>query len=201
MASREPVLLEAVIGAANSALYGRRSAVKTVREAVAYMGTNTARNILLGTALRPWMQSDGLEDMWRHCLASGFWCQQVAAATGIVKPEQAMLAGLVHDLGLVAMRYLSSEVVCAYDRLRKGGCPPAYAEMILLGSDHGEMGAEILAGWKFDDSLIDAVRWHHQPERSRGPLAGLIYLSEFWHDSEEDLPSPFDWRQLWKPPG
>ena len=100
-----------------------------------------------------------------------------------------MLAGLLHDVGLAAMRYVSTEVSVVYDRLLQGGCPATYAETVLLGWDHGEIGAEILAGWNFADRLIQAVRWHHQPERSQEKVAGLLYLSEYWDCSEEDLPS------------
>jgi hypothetical protein len=73
--------------------------------------------------------------------------------------------------------------------LLEGGCPPAYVERLLLGRDHGEIGAGLLAGWSFPDEFIDAVRFHHQPERSSSKLAALAYLAEFWSGLDEDLPS------------
>ena len=62
-------------------------------------------------------------------------------------------------------------------------------ETCLSGLCHGEVGAETLRQWKFPETLVEAVRWQHRPERSSSPLASLLYLSEYWSDSEEDLPS------------
>ena len=69
------------------------------------------------------------------------------------------------------------------------GCPATYAERLLFGRDHGEIGADILARWSFPAHVIEAVRFHHQPERSRGASAAFVYLLEFWSGVDEDLPS------------
>ena len=189
LATQDPILTAALIQAANSALYARSAPAKTVREAIAFLGINAARRVLLATALRPWMRSAGLEETWRHCVSTGLWCHKMAAATGIADAEEAMLTGLVHDLGRVAMQYLPADVTTVFSRLQKGGCPPTYVEILLLGSDHGQVGASILTGWSFPHSIVQAVRWHHQPEQSPEELAALLYLAEFWECSEEDLPS------------
>jgi hypothetical protein len=60
---------------------------------------------------------------------------------------------------------------------------------LLLGRDHGEIGAGLIAGWHFPEEFIEAVRFHHQPERSSSKLASLAYLAEFWSGRDEDLPS------------
>jgi len=73
--------------------------------------------------------------------------------------------------------------------LVEGGCPAVYVERLLLGRDHGEIGAGLIAEWHFPEEFIDAVRFHHQPERSASKLASLAYLAEFWSGLDEDLPS------------
>jgi len=60
---------------------------------------------------------------------------------------------------------------------------------MLFGCDHAEIGAEILSEWNFSDRLIEAVRFHHQPERADGALAALTYLAEFCAGVDEDMPS------------
>jgi hypothetical protein len=62
-------------------------------------------------------------------------------------------------------------------------------EGLLFGCDHGEIGAEILSEWNFSGRLIEAVRFHHQPERADGALAALAYLAEFCSGVDEDMPS------------
>ena len=61
--------------------------------------------------------------------------------------------------------------------------------MCLSGRCHGEVGSETLTQWKFPAEIIEAVRWHHRPERSELPLSSLLYLAEFVTESQEDLPS------------
>jgi HD-like signal output (HDOD) protein len=75
------------------------------------------------------------------------------------------------------------------ERLISKGCQPAAAESVRCGFDHAEAGAEVLAHWKFEPELIEAVRYHHQPDRSNSAMCSILYLTEFWTDSEEDLPS------------
>jgi len=62
-------------------------------------------------------------------------------------------------------------------------------ETCLSGRCHGEVGSETLALWKFPADIIEAVHWHHRPERSPLALTSLLYLAEFVTDSQEDLPS------------
>jgi len=96
---------------------------------------------------------------------------------------------LVHDIGAVAIQFLPRETLATCRNLVEGGCPPAYAERLLLGRDHGEIGAGLIEAWQFPDEFIESVRFHHQPERSASKLASLAYLAEFWSGLDEDLPS------------
>ena len=116
-------------------------------------------------------------------------CAGLAGHTGLLSCEEGLVLGLVHDIGAVAVQFLPRETLVTYRNLIEGGCPPAYVERLLLGRDHGEIGAGLLAQWHFPEEFIDAVRFHHQPERSPSKLASLAYLAEFWSGRDEDLPS------------
>jgi HD-like signal output (HDOD) protein len=69
------------------------------------------------------------------------------------------------------------------------GCPQRVTEAVVCGADHAEAGEEILRAWQFPGDFVTAVRWHHAPERSKDPLSAILYITEFWTCSEEDLPS------------
>jgi HD-like signal output (HDOD) protein len=96
---------------------------------------------------------------------------------------------LIHDIGRLAFAIMPAAFQERFQRLTDGGCPPAEVEMCLSGRCHGEVGAETLTQWKFPPEIIEAVRWHHRPERSSLPLSSLLYLAEFVSESQEDLPS------------
>ena len=113
----------------------------------------------------------------------------LARHTGLLSADEGLLFGLVHDIGAVALQFLPRDTLDILHNLVEGGCPPAYAERFLLGRDHGEIGAVLIAQWHFPEEFIDAVRFHHQPERSPSKLVSLAYLAEFWSGLDEDLPS------------
>jgi len=189
IALRDPVLAGSLLSVANSALYGRSDRVTTVARAIASVGVIGARKIMLAAAMRPMFASAGLKRIWCHSLSSAPLCSSLASHTGLLSSEEGLVLGLVHDIGAVAVQFLPRETLATYRSLQDGGCPVAYIEHLLLGRDHGEIGAGLIAGWNFPDEFIEAVRFHHQPERSASKLPSLAYLAEFWSGMDEDLPS------------
>src|ERR1019366_3250576 len=173
----------------NSAPCGRAQRASTVGRAIASIGVIEARKVMLAAAMRPLFTSAGLGPIWSHSLMSASLCAALAAHTGLLSPEEGLVLGLVHDIGAVAVQFLPRETLVTYRNLVASGCPATYVERLLLGRDHGEIGAGLIAQWHFPEEFIDAVRFHHQPERSPSKLASLAYLAEFWSGRDEDLPS------------
>jgi len=185
----DPVLAGALIQVANSTIYSPWSRISRIREAISYIGTVAARKVLLAAAVRPLFASAGLARLWTHSLQMAQLCASLGIQSGIVDAEHGLLLGLVHDVGSLAVQTSPATTLQRYRRLMDKGCPPVYVEQLLFGRDHGEIGAEILAYWNFPATTIEAVRYHHQAERSEGPLASMVYLAEFWSGLDEDLPS------------
>lgn len=189
LALRDPVLAGSLLKVANSALYGRAQRVSTVGRAIASVGVTAARKVMLAAAMRPMFASAGLGLIWSHSLGSAPLCAALAGQTGLLSCEEGLVLGLVHDIGALAVQFFPRETLVTHRNLVEGGCPPAYVERLLLGRDHGEIGADLIAEWQFPVEFIEAVRFHHQPERSASKLAALAYLAEFWSGLDEDLPS------------
>jgi putative nucleotidyltransferase with HDIG domain len=188
--SLDPLLAGRLIQIANSAFYSPRLPIGTIFHAVAYIGTETARRVLLAAALRGNFTSPQSHQVWNHSLEVAQMAQMIALHCSIkVDPPQAFLAGLIHDIGRLAFSIMPTAFLERFHRLTDGGCPPVEVEMCLAGRCHGEVGSETLTQWKFPADIIEAVRWHHQPERSPLALTSLLYLAEFMTDAQEDLPS------------
>jgi putative nucleotidyltransferase with HDIG domain len=128
--------------------------------------------------VHPLFASSNLRDLWQHSLDVGRACERMATASGDTHPEEAFLAGLVHDIGRLAIWRLSGDAARSYARLLERGCEPVLAELFLFGYDHGQTGAEILRLWSFPSHLVDAVEHHHRPECSSAPLAALLFMAE-----------------------
>jgi len=187
-AVRDPVLAASLIRVANSALYSAGK-ITRVDHAIQYIGTVESRKVMLAAVLRPVFASAGITRLWGHAVATAQFCSALTQQTQFVGPDEGLLLGLVHDFGALAIRFAPRETCDIYARLVERGCPATCAERLLFGCDHGEIGAEILAEWNFSDGLVEAVRFHHQPERADGPLAALTYLAEFCSGVDEDMPS------------
>jgi putative nucleotidyltransferase with HDIG domain len=190
VASLDPVLAGRLIQTANSAYYGTQQPIGSIFHAVSYIGTETARRVLLGAAIRGNFSSPQAHRIWNHSLDVAQIAEMLAQhSSAKIAPSEAFLSGLIHDVGRLAFSIMPVAFQDRFQRLTDGGCPPVEVEMCLSGRCHGEMGAETLAQWKFPPDIVEAVRWHHRPERSSLPLGSLLYLAEFVTESQEDLPS------------
>jgi len=190
VAAKDPVLAGRIIQTANSAAYSPAQPIGSIPRAIAYIGTDVTRKVLLAAALRGNFAYMQLHQLWNHSLDVALAAEMLARqSTAGIDPAEAFLAGLVHDIGRLAFAIMPTQFMERFNRLTDGGCPPVEVELGLSGRCHGDFGAETLGRWKFPDSIVDAVRWHHRPERSPGTLASLLHLAEFVSDSEEDLPS------------
>jgi len=187
--SRDPVIAASMIRAANSALYGRRGTVRTVPQAIAHLGTEITRRLLMALAVRPIFASASLKEIWKHSLGMAEFIEAFARSRQILDPEEALFIGLVHDIGRLATQAVPQTVAATFARLSEGGCPVTYIEQLLFGSDHAELGAAILSLFQVPEEIVEAVRFHHRPAASDSVLASVLYLGEYAAGTEEDLPS------------
>ena len=189
LASRDAVMAASVVSLANSAWYGRRSPARTVGQAITYIGAEAASKVLLALALKPLFASARLSELWRHSVSTAAFCESLARTADFLNPDTALLLGLVHDVGRVAIQTRPQGAMAVYTRLAEHGCPTVPVEQMLFGEDHGEIGATILESWNFPSDLVEAVRHHHHPAVSGSPGSAGLYVAEFWSESDEDLPS------------
>lgn len=190
--SSDQVLAGHLISVANSCLYSPRQTISTIRQAISYIGIEATRKVAIAAAFHPLFASASLKALWKHSLETARLAELAARRSGKAHPEEAFLAGLVHDVGRLALGKLGGSV---YSRLLEEGCEPVVAEVFLFGREHGAAGAEILRLWNFPEHLTAAVEAHHEPEAGAVPLAAILYLAEHRTDSKEAPPAPARLRQ------
>ncbi len=191
VASRDPAIAGGLVQAANSPLFHARMRIRSVQHALAYLGENASRRIITGLVARLLFgDSAALRQLWRHSLRTAQFLENLAAAGGLLEPNEAMLTGLVHDIGCIAI--VRQKEAPMYARLTAAG-PATWAEILLYGQDHAELGANILESWRFPEPIVAAVRFHHRPADAPGDAAAAgaaaLYAAEFHMETDEDLPS------------
>ena len=102
----DAVITGSLLGIANSVLYSRNSSVASVRLAIARLGVNKTRNVLLGLTVSKCFNSVRIPGPWSlarfnaHSLAVGTLSDLLVQNVKSGNPEWAFMAGLLHDIGL-----------------------------------------------------------------------------------------------------
>jgi putative nucleotidyltransferase with HDIG domain len=181
--SSEAAFSSEVLAIANSALYASRSPITSVLQAVAMLGTNSLKGLCLTVGVRAFLgkslNDETLRAIWRHSLACGLLAHRLAVS-GTIDPDTAYSAGILHDVGRLALAVISPK---AYAQLLETHQGPASsilsAERELFGFDHCEAGAHLVADWKLPSNFKAIVSSHHADHQENDPwhLPELINLS------------------------
>lgn len=180
----DPTLAQALLRYANSAWYlrgGQRPAV-SIREAVARVGAQGVRNVVLDVALHG-MRSDpgsGLtavaELVWAHMVRTAPVARAVAPAFG-VEAEPCWSLGLLHDIGKLVWM---DQVSALRARLRRELALPAPFVAASLRELHEPLGALAALRWNLGVEVADAIGQHHRTPLPTAPdvLGEVLYLAE-----------------------
>ncbi len=177
--SSDPAFSSELIMTANCPLYARRVAVTNVLQAIALLGTENLKGLCLTVGVRAYMgdalNNTTLRAIWRHSLACALLAEELAIA-GSIDKDSAYTAGLMHDVGRLALAVFRPR---QYAELLEGhtGSPRSILslERELFGFDHCEAGRCLVADWKLPSSFTIIVSEHH-PEEDRQPVWGMPAL-------------------------
>ncbi len=189
-AGHDPVLTGDLLRVVNSwSCPSLRKKVSSLREAIFHLGTASARTVLLAAAARKVYPSKSILGLWKHSVEVAAQAQRFGEIAGI-DPEAAFLAGLVHDIGRLAIELLDPETLATRSRLSEPGIPVVWIDLVTCRHDHAEIGGALLWRWNFPRNIVDAITLHHSPERSASKLAAVLYLAEVRSGECEEEPSP-----------
>jgi len=138
------------------------------------------RSRLLSSEAVPFetLEAAQLPTLWRHTLAVAVAAQITAQRLGTVRPEQALLAGLLHDIGQVVLRVLMPRAYAqVLEHLETTGGDLIEAERRLLGIDHAILGKRLARRWGFSETLQNLIWLHHQADVPDGQRPGVGALS------------------------
>ncbi len=113
--------------------------------------------------------------LYEHALGTAVTAEGLANFTGLVSPDIAYTAGLLHDIGKVVLDQLITPVVpLFYRRTQMEAVNLIDVEKEAFGMSHDEAGGLLAERWSLPESLADAIRHHHVPENSV-PASALTY--------------------------
>ncbi|MCK4303691.1 MAG: HDOD domain-containing protein [Candidatus Eisenbacteria sp.] len=191
----DPALTTSILRVANSVIYRGKlsSRISSIPQAVARLGFTEVRRICMTSAL-----IRAFEDYGHGINHAEFWKHSVTVATatrifqkytdkpGLLQTdemEDAFVAGLLHDVGILAMDQFFPDLLAEVRSYAESEIIPlARAENEILGIHHGEVGGMLLANWNLPDRVVEAVTWHHDPDRAGKTnrlVTQMVHLADF----------------------
>ncbi|HXS21060.1 MAG TPA: response regulator [Steroidobacteraceae bacterium] len=166
----EPAVTAKVLQMVNSAFFRLARRITRIDQAVAYLGFTAIRNLTLtAEVFSSWSQSGApaafnFDRMQKHIQAVATAASALARDTAFA--DDAMLAGLLHDIGYwVLGAELPDELARAVDLALRKRMLLESAETAVIGASHAEIGAYLLGIWGLPYPVVEAVAHHHAPER------------------------------------
>ncbi len=176
----EPLVAAKLMQLANSALYSPDGTpARNLPAAITRLGVNLVRTTALAIAMSQILRakdmavfSDLTRDLWDHSIRTAAAARVLARAQTKINPDEALLAGLVHDLGAFYMLYRAAQ----YPELRDRPDTVKY----LIMQWHESIGVTLLKALGMPDNIVEATIDHDEPQvapTTVRTLAEIVYVS------------------------
>lgn len=161
----DPALAGRVLKLANAPLYGCMGAIGDVPRAVVMLGAATLRTMVstagVMEAVRRIADDEALQRFWRHAAYCAAAASVLAQRGGRARPEEALLIGLIHDIGELALWAMRPQEMA--DIATSPAAGRLENERRRLGLSHPRAGQILLTSWNLPEHVCEAVRLHHSP--------------------------------------
>lgn len=190
---QDPQIYAKLIGMANSPMMGVSRKIRSVQDAVMLLGLTRVKSVAIGIASMsnlaklPPGKYFNPQDLWLHCMTVAMVMRTIAQSMPkIARPneDQIFLAGLLHDIGFMALHHLDAaasdelhhQLVLQPKRLI------LEIELETLGITHCFIGAQLAKHWNLPPDLVGVIGYHHPPYveevAAQNPLVRLVNLAE-----------------------
>lgn len=173
----------------NSAFFTLTRRIDTIENAIAYLGLDMLRQLILVTHLftqcsKQVRDTYALDDLWQHCLCTATLAKSIAEVnTGDASAaNNAYLAGLLHEIGkLILIAQLPETYSAILKQTAEEGRPQTEVETSTLGTNHAAIGGYLTSLWGLPHTITEAVTLHHTTAASAELSKVSPVLEAVWH--------------------
>jgi len=171
----------------NSAYFGLRYKVETVRDAVMRLGqVNVIRAVQAAGVSRFYKNKKGYgldaTKLWEHSVGVALMSQILSRRFYNCDDSRLYTTALLHDIGKVVMgEFVDKSFLKIYDLVTTRGISFLDAEEEVIGINHADLGGKIATQWNFPADMRDAIMYHHRPDlmpNGGSDNAWLVYLAD-----------------------
>ena len=184
----DPILVSRLLRLVNSPYFGLAKKVESISKAVVFVGMKNLRNLVAVEAMRDMFNESGenrgfsRRDLWMHSATVAILAEMIGKRIFGDAREDLFLAGIIHDIGLIAEDQAVGELLreaCSLYKLGKKSLVDCEQEVI--GTNHCEVGEKLAKAWKMPPDVLTAIRCHHQADMKISPasVTGILQLAEY----------------------
>jgi HD-like signal output (HDOD) protein len=162
---KDPPLSARILRVVNSSFYGQTRAISTINQAVVTLGIRAVKALALSTSLYRLFDSDKPTvdriRFWRHSLEVAIACREIAKACSYQPEEEAFVAGLMHDIGILILESAFEDQFKRIWKLVESGESIVKQEKSTWGTNHALVAKFLLDQWKLPEFIGGAIATHH----------------------------------------
>jgi len=183
-----------LIQVSNSPLYRSRNPIEDLQMAVTRLGVRMVRDLVVSLAMKQIYQatSDVLDEhfrkSWNTAVEVAAICRMLATTVPGINPEQALLAGLIHNIGALPILVMAEDDDDLFNNSE------ALGEVI--NELTSPVGVLIMQTWNFGDAMIDVVKHANNFSYDHGGAADLVDLVQIALLQGGHVPSEIDWASV-----
>jgi putative nucleotidyltransferase with HDIG domain len=190
--SMDPAITAELLRIVNSAQYMLHKRVDSIAEAIKLVGLRGIKNLLYSYGSQTILGEESAEkkDLWEHSYKTAFYAFNIILNfhNDPSIADDAYVGGILHDMGKIVFSKVHPDLLGRIKEFcDQKGLPPATIENLATGMNHADIGAMLAEKWNFPDSLINAIRYHHDPasapEKDR-VLVDAVYLANMFCEYE-----------------
>jgi len=164
----DSALSSKILKTVNSAFYGLSTPVASIQRAQIMLGLSAIKSLTLGFSL---VESLGGDDdsgfdyraFWSRSLHAAACAKSIAARAGCMEPEEALLGGLLQDVGMVVLHRVIGPAYCEAIKDAEGRHRKITGiELSQFDITHPTVAATLAERWRFPATLITTLRYHEQ---------------------------------------
>jgi len=164
---KDHILAAKLLKLVNSAFYGFPQRISSLSSAIILLGFNVIKSLIISASIFEIMEDQDVE-LWQHSLGCAVVCNVVAKRMGVSDPEEISTAGLIHDIGKVAVKMeLPRQYAEINAIVKERQVPRREAELEVLGLEHAEVGSWLARSWNLPNKLVEPVAFHHDPGKAK----------------------------------
>lgn len=173
----DPGITSKLISISNSPQFRGLSEIKSLDKAISRIGMKMTQNYVLILSKRGLFKVDVpqfeilLNKVWQHSLATAACAQALAQKLALPDPDSFYTLGLLHDIGKLILLQFFAEI----SKKRADATEQECQE--LMDKFHGEIGAALLASWKFPSEHQQIARFHDAVSNASQPSNSLYLIA------------------------